>query len=806
MSTKWKIILGFVVMVLLLGAVAIIGYTNISGAMAVFKEYQRLAQLNVNTSDLLVHQADSVGSVRLFRITADPKLMEEARGLIKTNLDITTKSMPLSRQKATQDALGEVQKRADEQIQAITAIEKGLLQTLDQYEKVQQPAAEVFGTVMIDLVKLFITNNNSAAAELSVVALNDLARARSAASRFCYARTPNNAERMFATLGDLGNHMDGLSKLLKSDAERESFAKLRKALDDMTKAGKGMNEEVAELAKNNSKLMDMNTSLKSNVQKISASVDKQTEDQGKHALQTSETAESLMIAVTVAGLLIGTLLAVFIIYGLTRSLNGMRNFAAAVAEGDFHAQANSREKGEIGDALAAMRQIPAVLQSILNDYQTLEKRIECGELEAKGDPVAYKGGFSTLIAGTNAILSRFLLLVENIPSPVMMLDKELKATYLNTVGREVAGAAWKGKTSKQLMECEDFDSDSDALRKAVDSLRPASAETRAHPQGKEMDVSYTAIPVLNQEGKLVSVLQLITDLTAIKQTQRTIQSVADQAVSIANRVAAASEELSAQVEEVSRGADMQRDQAASTASAMSEMNSTVMEVAKNAGQASEQSEQTKDKAADGAALVDKVVHSINLVNKVATSLQANMHELGTQAEGIGGVMNVISDIADQTNLLALNAAIEAARAGEAGRGFAVVADEVRKLAEKTMSATNEVGANITAIQHSARTNISEVGEAAKAVTEATGLANTSGQALAEIVNLASANSSVVASIATAAEEQSATSEEINRAIEEINRIVAETADGMVQAAAAVQELSKMAQELNRVMGELQQNP
>ncbi|MDR2694865.1 MAG: methyl-accepting chemotaxis protein, partial [Deltaproteobacteria bacterium] len=174
----------------------------------------------------------------------------------------------------------------------------------------------------------------------------------------------------------------------------------------------------------------------------------------------------------------------------------------------------------------------------------------------------------------------------------------------------------------------------------------------------------------------------------------------------------------------------------------------------------------------------------------------------SQAESIGGVMNVISDIADQTNLLALNAAIEAARAGEAGRGFAVVADEVRKLAEKTMSATQEVGANISAIQQSARTNIGEVSEAVKAVTEATDLANTSGQALEEIVSLASANSAVVTSIATAAEEQSATSEEINRAIEAVSLIVRDTADGMAQASAAVQELSRMAQELNTVMTEL----
>jgi len=176
-----------------------------------------------------------------------------------------------------------------------------------------------------------------------------------------------------------------------------------------------------------------------------------------------------------------------------------------------------------------------------------------------------------------------------------------------------------------------------------------------------------------------------------------------------------------------------------------------------------------------------------------------MQELGKLAEGIGGVMNVISDIADQTNLLALNAAIEAARAGDAGRGFAVVADEVRKLAEKTMHATQEVGTSITAIQGSTRTNIGEMGKAVENIDEATTLANSSGHALKAIVDLAAASSAVVTSIATAAEEQSATSEEINRAIEEINRVVGSTADGIVQCSAAVQELARMAQELRSVM-------
>jgi methyl-accepting chemotaxis protein len=179
-----------------------------------------------------------------------------------------------------------------------------------------------------------------------------------------------------------------------------------------------------------------------------------------------------------------------------------------------------------------------------------------------------------------------------------------------------------------------------------------------------------------------------------------------------------------------------------------------------------------------------------------------MRHLSERAEAIGGVMTVITDIADQTNLLALNAAIEAARAGEAGRGFAVVADEVRKLAEKTMSATHEVGNSIRDIQQAAETNAEHVDGAARGVAQATQLVSESGEALTKIVSLSTESSHLISGIATAAEQQSATSEEINRAIEDVNTIVKETTDGMVQSADAIQELARMASELKTLLDRL----
>ena len=271
---------------------------------------------------------------------------------------------------------------------------------------------------------------------------------------------------------------------------------------------------------------------------------------------------------------------------------------------------------------------------------------------------------------------------------------------------------------------------------------------------------------------------------------------------VAGIVSAASTELASQIELSEQGAAEQAARVTETATAMEEMNSTVLEVARNAGAVSEVSSSTRERAEQGAQAVQELVSGIRDVQGASLALRTDMGKLAENAQAISRIMAVISDIADQTNLLALNAAIEAARAGEAGRGFAVVADEVRKLAEKTMASTTDVGNAIKAIQSSAAKSMEQVDLTANNIGKVTELAIHSGEALHEIVSMADNTADQVRGIAAASEQQSASSEEINRSIAEVNSIAGETAAAMREAAQAVSDLAHQASVLSGLIDDM----
>ena len=211
------------------------------------------------------------------------------------------------------------------------------------------------------------------------------------------------------------------------------------------------------------------------------------------------------------------------------------------------------------------------------------------------------------------------------------------------------------------------------------------------------------------------------------------------------------------------------DRVAQIATAMEEMSMTVSEVARNTSHASDSAIAVAESAHEGQGIVNRSVQEMQKVAQIVRDSAAIVDSLGSKSEKIGEIINVINEIADQTNLLALNAAIEAARAGEQGRGFAVVADEVRNLAVKTMSSTKQIGAMVAEIQKETREAVSTIENAKQEAEVSEGLSHQVESSLSAIVQSVENIKNVITQIATASEEQAATASVIAGNLEEITR-------------------------------------
>lgn len=477
--------------------------------------------------------------------------------------------------------------------------------------------------------------------------------------------------------------------------------------------------------------------------------------------------------------------------------------------------------------------------------------VASGKLNVKFDITAndeigqLNKSFNKITANMTQLTSDF----DGLPTPVMMIDKEYNIQYMNKVGTQLLGKGQdelKGEKCYDQFKTDDCKTENCACFNAMKTNSNHQRDSISHLGKNDLPIAYSAAPRIDELGNVIGAIEFIVDLTKSKEQEKyleqktaeilvemdkfasgdltvsldiekddligrlfegfniTVEKIKNIMLQVADAVAAttsASTQISSNTEEMSVGAQEQSAQTNEVSSAVEEMASTIIQTSQSAVSASEASRTSGDLAKAGQIIVKSTIVGMGKIQEAVVKASKIIQDLGESSTQIGEIIQVINDIADQTNLLALNAAIEAARAGEQGRGFAVVADEVRKLAERTTKATKEIEMKIGGIQKDSSIAIESIFEGNKEVAKGMELVKESGTSMDSIAASSISVEDIISQVATASEEQSATVEQISKSIDMINNVAQESALAIQQISGASEDLNKLTENLQSIVNQ-----
>ncbi len=465
----------------------------------------------------------------------------------------------------------------------------------------------------------------------------------------------------------------------------------------------------------------------------------------------------------IIGMIISTIVFLFSTFKVAPALSGpvnkMKDIIGQFVKGDFDASIEITSKDEFGELADALRELRTAQLEKINAALNIAK-----------------GNFVKLNSSSSQDK-----LVEALNTVVVILQglgDELKTLTQASIEGNLTLRGDLNKYEGNYKEIvEGFNSTLDAV---IMPVKEGSSILEVLASG-----NLTARVEGDYKGDHQIIIKSIN--TVAESLQKAMSDVSEAVQSTAS----AATQISSSTEELAAGSQEQSSQTTDIAGAIEEMSKTIIETTKNTSIAAETARLAGSKAVEGGQVIKSTIVGMDKIASVVKKSADTVFALGKNSDKIGEIVQVIDDIADQTNLLALNAAIEAARAGEQGRGFAVVADEVRKLAERTTKATKEIAGMIKQIQKDTSDAVASMQEGTKEVEQGKILVNKSGEVLKEIITGSERVTDIVTQVAAASEQQSATAEQISRNIESISAITQESTSGIQQIAKAAENLGQM---------------
>ena len=516
---------------------------------------------------------------------------------------------------------------------------------------------------------------------------------------------------------------------------------------------------------------EVGSALVNEFDSIVSVLDEQAAVVNKDVTENVRNAQIYIVSGMILGALVFLLCSFWLAPLMTKPIKHLKNVVNNFALGDYDTHVIIKSKDEIGELAEMMRRLK----------QAQVKKIDAAESIAHGnleklEPASEK----------DKLTFAFNNEVETINELLNEAEKLIKAN-------QEGDLSVRGEVDK-------FSGGWKRIIEGVNSILDAISAP-VEEAGKVLNLMADGNFTVKMNGEYKG------DYLAMKNNVNKVVGSMNQAIGrvseTSTELASSASQISSSTEEMAVGANEQSSQTNDVASAVEEMTATIMESTKNAGTAAEIAKEAGDNANDGGKIVLETIEGINRIADVVIKSADTIQELGKSSDKIGEIIQVIDEIADQTNLLALNAAIEAARAGEQGRGFAVVADEVRKLAERTTKATKEIETMIKHIQKDTAEAVESIAEGTREVEKGKDLAQKAHDALDKIIDNSSRVTDIISQLATASEQQSITSESISRSVEAISNVTQQSAQGTHQISRSAEDLYRLTENLTEIISYFQ---